>query len=96
MPGSAATLRVVLSGHAVVCCVHDRVKREVVTEAQVAELALEVGIVYDARVHKLHRCACCDNLFVDASDEPRYCSPCNAPLVHALGGPLAAPIGVVG
>jgi hypothetical protein len=87
--------RVVLGGKRVVCCVHDREKRQVVTETQVAELGLAVGLIYDPRQHKIHRCACCDNLFVDPSDEPRFCSICTRPAVHALGGPLSLPRGVV-
>lgn len=94
--GAATTgLRVQLGGTAVVCCVHDRVKREVVTESAVAALGLEHGIVYDPKRHKLHRCACCDNLFVDPSDAPRFCHTCQGPLVHELGGPLPEPVGVV-
>jgi hypothetical protein len=85
-----------LGGTAVVCCPHDRQKRVVTTERRVAELGLEVGQLYDPAQHKLHLCACCQNLFVDPGDEPRYCSRCLGPLVHPLGGPLAAPIGVVG
>lgn len=92
---AAATLRVELGGTAVVCCVHDRQKRQVVTEAQVAALGLEVGIVYDPAQHRVHRCACCGNLFIDPSDVPRYCATCSGPLVHPLGGPLPAPIGEV-
>ena len=88
--------RIVLGGTAQVCCVHDREKRVVTTEAQVAALGLEAGILYDPRIHKLQRCACCDNLFFDPSDEPRYCSVCQRPLVHPLGGPLPEPKGVVG
>ena len=84
-----------LSGKAVVCCVHDRVKREVTSKAQVAALGLRVGQVYDPIQHKLHRCACCENLFVDPTDIPRFCSPCRRPLVHKLGGPLPEPKGVV-
>lgn len=95
MSVATASLRVVLGGTAVVCCVHDRVKREVVTEAHVAALGLEVGLVYDPKQHKLHRCACCDNLFVDPSDVPRYCRTCQGPFVHELGGPLAEPLGVI-
>ena len=86
---------VALGGTAVVCCVHDREKRRVVTEAQVAALGLEVGQVYDRRQHKLHSCACCGNLFVDPTDTPRFCSACQGPLVHPLGGPLPEPTGVV-
>jgi hypothetical protein len=91
------TVELVLGGTAQVYCVHDREKRQVVTEAQVAELGLESGIVYDPRQHRTHRCACCSNLFVDPSDEPRYCDTCNpaARLVHSLGAPLALPIGEV-
>jgi hypothetical protein len=88
--------RAVLGGVATVHCVHDRQKRQVVTEAQVARLALVAGIVYDPKQHRIHRCACCANLFVDPSDEPRYCSFCTVkPLAHPLGGPLAAPLGEV-
>jgi hypothetical protein len=88
-------VRLVLSGTSAVHCVHDREKRVVKTEEDVARLGPLVGLVYDPKQHKTHRCACCDNLFVDPSDEPRYCSVCQGPLVHALGGPLAPPIGVV-
>lgn len=95
MSTAAAGSRAVLGGRAVVCCVHDRQKRQVVTEAQVAAVGLEAGIVYDPRQHRIHRCACCSNLFVDPSDEPRYCETCRTPPVFALGGPLAAPTGPV-
>ena len=88
-------LRIELGGTAQVCCVHDRQKRQVVTEGQVVMLGLEQGIYYDAGQHRIHRCACCENLFVDPSDEPRYCRSCNVPAVHQLGGPLAYPIGEV-
>lgn len=93
MPGTA--LRPVFSGTAIVCCVHDREKRKVKTEADVAELGKAVGQVYDASQHKLHSCACCENLFVDPSDTPRFCSICNGPPRHLLGGPLPEPTGVV-
>lgn len=89
-------VRLVLAGTSQVCCVHDREKRQVTTEAQVAELGLEVGIIYDPRIHKLQSCACCDNLFFDPSDEPRYCAVCLRPNVHPLGGPLNEPEGVIG
>jgi hypothetical protein len=89
-------VRIVLGGTAQVCCVHDREKCIVTTERQVAELGLEVGVLYDPRLHKLQSCACCGNLFFDPSDEPRYCSVCQGPLVHSLGGPLPEPEGVVG
>lgn len=96
MSATTQGTRPVFGGVATVHCVHDRQKRQVVTEAQVATLGLEAGIVYDPRQHRIHRCACCDNLFVDPSDEPRYCTVCTVvPLAHPLGGPLAAPIGQV-
>lgn len=90
--------RMVLSGSAKVCCVHDREKRQVTTEAQVAELGLLLRppILFDPKQHKLFVCACCENLFFDISDEPRFCGPCQRPLVHQLGGPLPDPGGVVG
>jgi len=78
-----------------VCCPHDRKKREVTTEAEVASLGLLVGILYDPKIHRLQECACCENLFFDISDEPRYCSLCQKPPVYALGGPLAEPEGVI-
>jgi hypothetical protein len=86
--------RLSLSGTHVVCCVHDRVKRQIVTEAQVVALGLTVGQVYDPVQHKLHRCACCENLFVDPTDTPRFCHTCGRPPVHMLAGPLPSPIGV--
>ena len=85
--------RLGLSGAAVVVCVHDRPKREVTTEAQVAELGLTVGQIYDPKQHRLHLCACCQNLFVDPSNEPRYCRRCQAPPQHPLAGPLPDPTG---
>lgn len=84
-----------LSGTAQVYCVHDREKRQVVTEAQVAALGLEVGQVYDPAQHKLHECACCRNLFVDPTDIPRLCHVCMGLPVHAFTGPLPDPIGPV-
>lgn len=92
---SASGFPVAVSGQAVVCCVHDRQKRQVTTEAQVAELGLSVGQVYDPARHKLHMCGCCQNLFVDLSDIPRLCTVCSSPAMHELGGPLADPIGEV-
>jgi hypothetical protein len=95
MSGGFQGLHPVLGGKAVVCCVHDRQKRQVTTERQVFELGVSAGLVFDPVQHKIHRCACCQNLFVAFSDEPRYCSICNRVPVHALGGPLAPPIGEV-
>jgi hypothetical protein len=92
---SRAGLRPVFGGTATVHCVHDRQKRQVITEAQVAALAVEHGIVYDPAQHKIHSCACCGNLFVDPSDEPRFCIVCQGIPAHLLGGPLPEPTGVV-
>lgn len=89
------TVGIALGGTAVVCCIHDRVKREVTTEADVAVLGASVGIAYDPRQHKIHKCSCCDNLFVDPTDIPKYCYDCRKPPVHAAGGPLPEPKGVV-
>jgi hypothetical protein len=93
--GGSAGARAVLGGKAVVCCVHDREKRVVTTEAHVAALALEHGILYDPKQHRIHDCACCHNRFWDPSDEPRYCWVCRWPPVFALGGPLATATGPV-
>lgn len=84
-----------LSGAAVVVCVHDRPKRQVTTESQVAELGLLVGHRYDPKQHRLFRCPCCQNLFVDPSDEPRYCRPCQGAPHHPTAGPLPSPTGEV-
>ena len=90
----SAGIGVALGGHAVVCCVHDRVKREITTEAQVAELGRQVGQVYNPKQHRLWLCACCENLFVDPSDEPRFCHRCHTrPPVHPLNGSLPSPNG---
>jgi hypothetical protein len=94
MPGQGQ-LRATLGGVAVVCCVHDREKRQVRTEAQIAELGKLVGREYDPVQHNLFVCACCDNLFVSQDDEPKFCHSCNQPLVHPLGGPLPEPTGVI-
>jgi len=92
--GQSVGLSVSVGGKAIVCCVHDREKRTVTTERQVAQLGLRVGQIYDPAQHKLWKCACCDNLFVDPTDTPRYCAACQRPLVHALGGPLPKPVAV--
>jgi hypothetical protein len=94
MSGRAA-IKISLSGVAVVCCVHDREKRQIRTERQVAQLGRELGHVYDPKQHKIHDCACCENLFVDPTDEPKFCHTCRQTPKHALGGPLSEPIGVV-
>lgn len=82
-----------LSGVAVVCCVHDREKRQVTSEHHVAALGARAGVRYDRKQHRIYLCACCENLFVDPSDEPNFCHACRAPLVHELAGPLSQPLG---
>ncbi len=89
--GQSVGLSVAIGGTAIVCCVHDREKRTVTTERQVAELGLQVGQLYDPTQHKIWPCACCGNLFVSVSDVPRFCSTCQGPLTHSLGGPLPEP-----
>lgn len=85
----------IASGTAIVCCIHNRQKRQVTTETHVAELGQLVGQIYDPKQHKLHLCACCQNLFVDPSDIPRYCTQCGGAPVHPLGGPLPDATGEV-
>ena len=88
-------LRVVLGGKAVVCCVHDREKRQVVTEEQVRMIGAEIGLLFQPGIHQIHKCPCCENLFVADGITERYCSECSKTPVHALGGPLPEPKGVV-
>ena len=92
---SILRLPVSLSGVAVVCCVHDREKRQVRDLDMVVRLGRELGREYDPRTDKLLLCACCENVFVDSDDTPKFCHRCRGPLVHPLGGPLPDPIGVV-
>lgn len=89
-------IQIGIGGKAQVCCLHDCVKRSITTERQIFEIGLSVGQVYDRKQHKLHRCACCENLFVDVSDVPRFCHTCRvSPFAHVPAGPLPEPIGVV-
>lgn len=92
---SRPAVRPVLSGVARVYCVHDREKRQVTDPEHVKFLGLVAGYVYDPKIHKLHLCACCENLFVALDDTPRLCDPCVGPLAHPLGGPLPGPKGTV-
>jgi rRNA maturation endonuclease Nob1 len=93
---SANGVTISMGGQAVIYCVHDRQKRVVTSEADIARVGLSVGVVYDPQQHKIHRCACCQNLFVDPGDQPRFCHQCgHRPLAHPLGGLLPEPIGVV-
>lgn len=88
-----SSIGIAIGGTAVVCCVHDREKRKIVTEAQVKSLGASVGQVLDPKQHKLFLCVCCENLFVDTGDKPKFCHQCRQSLVHKLGGPLPEPRG---
>jgi hypothetical protein len=70
-------------GRAQVYCIHNRQKRRV-TDTQ-----------YNPAQTKVHVCACCENLFLERSDEPMFCSPCRKPPFHAQNGPLPPPRGVL-
>jgi hypothetical protein len=88
--------RPALGGIAEIHCIHDREKGVVTTEVQVAAVGRTEGIEYDPKQHRIHRCSCCRNLFVDPSDEPKLCHQCNPlSLIHAPAAPLAPPIGPV-
>lgn len=93
MTAVAGRFHMSLGGVAVVCCVHDREKRQVRTERQIVELGREVGVEYDPRQHRLFECACCENLFVDPGDEPRLCHACRGSVIHAPAAPIAEPRG---
>jgi hypothetical protein len=77
------TIRPTMSATVVVCCVHDRVKR------QVTDLA------FDTAREKVHLCACCENLFTRPDDVPHYCGPCGGRPVHRVMAPLPNPLGEV-
>ena len=83
------------SGVAVVCCVHDREKRQIVTEEALAALLVEHGFPYDPKQHKTFWCACCGNLFVKHDDMPDFCGACRTTPVHALAAPLPDPNGAI-
>jgi len=91
-----AEVQIALSGVAVVHCVHDVPKRVFTDEEDVKAYGLKVGVPFDPKQHKLHRCACCENLFSDPSDEPRLCNFCTpAHVKHPLAGDIPDPTGVV-
>lgn len=86
---------VFLTGSATVYCPHDRLKREVTDPDYVKFLGRVAGYEYDPKLHKLQWCPCCENLFVAADDTPRLCTVCVGDPLHALGGPLPKPQGVI-
>lgn len=90
-----ADVQIALSGVAVVHCVHDVPKRVFTDEEDVRQYGMKVGVPFDPEQHKLHQCACCENLFSDPSDEPRLCNFCQADPVHQLATPIPDPTGVV-
>jgi hypothetical protein len=75
--------RLGVTGVAVVCCVHDRVKREF------------VDLEFDPAKYKPHLCPCCENLFLREDDIPHYCAVCTGRPVHPLGGPIPEPKGAL-
>ena len=81
MSGAGGTIKATMSATVVVCCVHDRVKREV------------TDLAFDASREKVHLCACCENLFTRPDDIPHYCGPCGGWPVHRLMAPLKQPTG---
>ena len=83
MSSAGGTIHPVMSATVVVCCVHDRVKR------QITDLA------FDSAREKVHLCACCENLFTRPDDVPHYCPACGGRPVHALAAPLKQPHGEV-
>jgi recombinational DNA repair protein RecR len=70
-------------GMAVVYCLHNRQKRQV------------VDLAFDRAKTKVHLCACCENLFLELTDTPMFCEPCRRPPVFAAGGPLPPPRGAI-
>lgn len=82
MPQAAAP-RLALGGTAVVCCVHNREKRQI------------TSLAFDPARTKLHLCSCCENLFLERTDTPMFCEGCRGPNIHPLGGPLPEPGGVI-
>jgi hypothetical protein len=81
--------RTSIGGVAVVHCVHDRVKRELVDPDEFRVL-YRAAYFKDPRV--VSRCACCDNLFASVDDTPRLCTTCKGTIIHSLEAPLPDPI----
>lgn len=78
---TGTTIAATLTGTAVVCCVHDQVKRAV------------TDLAYDPVRSSPHVCACCENMFLEPSDRPLFCPACRQPPTHQLAGPLPNPSG---
>ena len=90
-----ADVQIALSGVAVVHCVHDVPKRVFTDEGDVRRYGMQVGVPFDPKQHKLHKCACCENLFSDPRDEPRLCNFCSREPVHTPQAAIPDPTGVV-
>jgi hypothetical protein len=86
MPG----IQLVLGGVAVVCCVHDRQKRQVRNPDDYMRLLVHGRRLVGAT--KFQTCGCCENVFVALSDIPQLCHQCNGSLRHKPGGPISDPI----
>lgn len=95
MSGGVAKAVMSASGVAVVCCVHDREKRQIRTEEALAQLLDEFGYPYDPKQHRVFECACCENLFVRQDDMPQFCGKCRTTPVFALAAPLPDPTGAI-
>ena len=67
----------------------------VVDPEQVLFLGHVAGVKYNPSSHKLHNCACCQNLFVSTDDTPRLCHVCSGGLKHKLEAPLPEPKGAI-
>ena len=78
---SGGAVSIAIGGKAVVCCPHNREKRSVIEMA------------FDPVKTSIHLCACCENVFLQPSDQPMFCSTCNGATVYELGGPLPTPTG---
>jgi len=70
-----------ITGTVLVCCVHDRVKREI------------TDLAFNPATHKAHLCGCCENLFLRTDDVPHYCPTCGGHPVHPVNGKLPDPLG---
>jgi len=80
---SGGAVSIAIGGTATVCCVHNRVKREVTQMA------------FDPVKTSIHLCSCCENVFTEASDTPMFCPACRGDLVYTPAAALPDPFGRV-
>jgi hypothetical protein len=78
---SAGAVGIALGGKAQVYCVHNQPKRET------TELA------FDPALTSIHLCSCCENVFLERSDVPMFCSECRGETFFTPAGPLPNPLG---